>query len=265
MEEKFVIIAGPCVIESYELCFEVASHIKELSNKYPDFYFIFKASFDKANRTSLNSYRGPGLEKGLEILKKIKHELSIPITTDVHETCQVKPVADVVDMIQVPAFLSRQTDLLLACAESKKPVNVKKGQFLAPWDTKHIIDKLKAKNQEGTFYLTERGASFGYNNLVVDMRSLVIMRSYAKVIFDATHSVQLPGGANGTSAGQREFVPYLVRAATAVGIDGVFMETHPNPEKALSDGPNSIPLKDLENIIIQIKTLKDALKTLNIR
>lgn len=259
MEKKFLIIAGPCVIESYELCFEVASHLKELSLKYKEFDFVFKASFDKANRTSINSYRGPGLEKGIEILKRIKEEFSLPVTTDVHETYQVKPVAEVVDIIQVPAFLCRQTDLLLACAETGKSVNVKKGQFLAPWDTKHIIGKLKSKNKDGKFYITERGSSFGYNNLVVDMRSLPIMRQYAKVIFDATHSVQLPGGAGGSSSGQREFVPYLIRAAVAVGVDGVFMETHPNPDKALSDGPNSIPLKDLESILLQIKAIKQAL------
>ncbi|GAB6077898.1 3-deoxy-8-phosphooctulonate synthase [Hydrogenobaculum acidophilum] len=264
MEKKFLIIAGPCVIESYELCLEVGHHLKELSLKYKEFDFVFKASFDKANRTSFNSFRGPGLEKGLEILRKVKEEISLPITTDVHETYQVKPVAEVVDIIQIPAFLCRQTDLLLEAAKTGKAVNVKKGQFLAPWDTKHIIDKLKSKNKDGIFYLTERGISFGYNNLVVDMRSMPIMRQYAKVIFDATHSVQLPGGAGGSSSGQREFVPYLIRAAVAVGIDGVFMETHPNPEKALSDGPNSIPLKDLENIVVQIKTLKNALENLDI-
>jgi|ECHnycMinimDraft_1075156.scaffolds.fasta_scaffold05565_3 3-deoxy-8-phosphooctulonate synthase len=263
MEKKFLIIAGPCVIESYELCFEVASHLKELSLKYKEFDFVFKASFDKANRTSVNSYRGPGLEKGLEILKRIKEEFFMPVTTDVHETYQVKPVAEVVDIIQIPAFLCRQTDLLLAAAETGKSVNVKKGQFLAPWDTKYIIDKLKSKNKDATFYLTERGSSFGYNNLVVDMRSLPIMRQYANVIFDATHSVQLPGGAGGSSSGQREFVPYLIRAAVAVGVDGVFMETHPNPEKALSDGPNSIPLKDLESILLQIKAIKQALEDIN--
>ncbi len=264
MKKKFIIIAGPCVIESYELCFEVASHLKELSLKYQEFEFIFKASFDKANRTSVKSFRGPGLEKGLEILNRIKEELSLPITTDVHETYQVKPVAEVVDIIQIPAFLCRQTDLLLAAAETGKIVNVKKGQFLAPWDTKHIIEKLKSKNESTTFYLTERGASFGYNNLVVDMRSIPIMRQYAKVIFDATHSVQLPGGAGESSSGQREFIPYLIRGAVAVGVDGVFMETHPNPDKALSDGPNSIPLKDLENILVQIKTIRQALEELNI-
>ncbi len=259
MEKKFLIIAGPCVIESYDVCIEVASYLKELSLKYSDFEFVFKSSFDKANRTSIDSYRGPGFDKGIEILKKIKDETKLKITTDVHEIYQVKPVSEVVDIIQIPAFLCRQTDLLVESAKTGKVVNVKKGQFLAPWDTKHIIGKLKAANPNGEFYLTERGSSFGYNNLVVDMRSLVIMREYAPVIFDATHSVQLPGGQGKSSSGQREFVPYLVRAAVAVGVDGVFMETHPNPDVALSDGPNSIPLKELELILSQIKALKQTI------
>lgn len=257
--EKFLIIAGPCVIESHELSLEIANFLKALSLKYPDFEFVFKASFDKANRTSVSSFRGPGLEEGIRILKDIKDQTGLKIITDVHETYQVKPVAQVVDIIQIPAFLCRQTDLLVEASKSKKAVNVKKGQFLAPWDTKYIIDKLKSQNPEGEFYLTERGSSFGYNNLVVDMRSLPIMRQYANVIFDATHSVQLPGGSGGASGGQREFVPYLIRAAVAVGVDGVFMETHPNPDCALSDGPNSIPLDKVEDILNQIKAIKQAL------
>lgn len=263
MERKFLIIAGPCVIESYELCLEIGEYLKELSSRYTEFEFVFKASFDKANRTSVESFRGPGLKEGLRILEKVKEKTSLRITTDVHETSQVDDVAKVVDIIQIPAFLCRQTDLLLKASSTKKAVNVKKGQFLAPWDTKYIIEKLKSQNYEGEFYLTERGSSFGYNNLVVDMRSLPIMREYARVIFDATHSVQLPGGANGKSGGQREFVPYLIRGAVAVGVDGVFMEVHPKPQFALSDGPNSIPLDYLENIIIEIKSINDALNSLS--
>ncbi len=261
MDEKFIFIIGPCVIESKELCFEVASKLKELEKTFKEAEFIFKASFDKANRTSLESFRGPGLKEGLQILEKVKESFNLKITTDVHETYQVKEVAKVVDIIQIPAFLSRQTDLLVEAAKTKKTVNVKKGQFLAPWDTKHIVDKLKKSGCEDIL-LTERGECFGYNNLVVDFRSLVIMKNYAKVIFDATHSVQLPGGQNGSSGGQREFVFPLIKAACAVGVDGIFMETHPNPEKALSDGPNAVHLKNLELYVEAALHINKASKSL---
>ncbi len=255
-----IIIVGPCVIESERIVFKVAEHVKRLSELYSEFSFFFKSSFDKANRSSINSYRGPGLEKGLEILRKVKEEFLLNVTTDVHETWQVEPVAHVVDMVQIPAFLSRQTDLLVACAKSKKLVNVKKGQFLAPWDVKNVVEKLKHANAVD-YYITERGTSFGYNNLVVDFRSLVIMSQFTKVIFDATHSVQLPGSAGDRSLGQREFAFPLIRAAVAVGCDGIFMETHPDPESALSDGPNMIPLKDLEMILDTVQQLRSSLSS----
>lgn len=253
-----LIIAGPCVIENEKVVFETAQHLKELSQEFPDFDFVFKSSFDKANRSSHKSFRGPGLERGLEILRKVKEEFSIKVTTDVHETWQVKPVAEVVDIIQIPAFLSRQTDLLLEAGRSGKPVNVKKGQFLAPWDVKNVVEKLKFANAVD-YYITERGVSFGYNNLVVDFRSLVIMREFSKVIFDATHSVQLPGGGGDRSSGQREFVIPLIRAAVAVGVDGLFMEVHPNPDEALSDGPNMLPLSKLKEVLEDVQRILSVL------
>ena len=208
----------------------------------------------------MKSFRGPGLEKGLEILSKVKEEFGLKVTTDVHETWQVEPVSQVVDIIQIPAFLSRQTDLLVASAKTGKPVNVKKGQFLAPWDVKNVVEKLKFAGAK-EYYITERGVSFGYNNLVVDFRSLVIMSSFTKVIFDATHSVQLPGGAGDKSSGQREFVLPLIRAAVAVGCDGIFMETHPDPDSALSDGPNMLPLNSLESVLETIQRIRNALSS----
>jgi len=256
-----LIIAGPCVIENERVVFETAEHIKKLSEDFPEFGFYFKSSFDKANRSSVKSFRGPGLEEGLRILQRVKEEFGLKVTTDVHETWQVKPTAEVVDLIQVPAFLSRQTDLILECARSGKPVNVKKGQFMAPWDAKNIVEKLKVGGAVD-FYITERGVSFGYNNLVVDFRSLVIMSQFTKVIFDATHSVQLPGGAGDRSSGQREFVIPLIRAAVAVGCDGIFMEVHPEPDKALSDGPNMLPLSSLRHVLETIRVIKNALSTL---
>jgi len=260
---NFLIIAGPCVLEDLETALFIAETLKGLTQKY-GFNYLFKASFDKANRTSLFSYRGPGLEKGLEWLATIKEKCQVPITTDVHETWQVKPVSEVVDVIQIPAFLCRQTDLLLEAGKTGRIVNVKKGQFLSPWDTKYIVEKLR-HTQAKEVWLTERGTCFGYRNLVVDFRSLPVMKQYAdRVIFDATHSVQLPGGAEGKSGGERHFVPYLIRAAVACGVDGVFMEVHPEPEKALCDGPNSIPLKDLENIFIQIKAILEALESVRV-
>jgi len=257
-----LIIAGPCVIESEDVVFRVAEELSRLSLEFPEFDFYFKSSFDKANRSSVRSFRGPGLEEGLKVLEKVKKEFGLKTTTDVHETWQVEPTSQVVDMLQVPAFLSRQTDLVLACAKSGKPVNVKKGQFMAPWDAKNVVEKLKVGGAVD-YYITERGVSFGYNNLVVDFRSLVIMSQFTKVIFDATHSVQLPGGGGDRSAGQREFVLPLIRAAVAVGCDGIFMEVHPDPDQALSDGPNMLPLMDLRRALETIKTVKDAVSTLS--
>lgn len=256
---KLVVIAGPCVAESLELCLQVAAGAmqccQDLGLKY-----IFKASFDKANRTSVNSFRGPGLEKGLEILATVKKEFECPVLTDVHEAWQCEPVAEVVDVLQIPAFLCRQTDLLLAAGRTGKPVNIKKGQFLAPEDMKTVAEKVKSTGNNN-ITLTERGFSFGYHNLVVDYRSLVIMRQLGyPVIFDATHSVQLPGGQGTSSGGKREFVAPLARAAAAVGIDGIFLETHPNPEKALSDGPNSVPLDQLKVLLKSIKDINDISK-----
>ncbi len=257
--DSFLIIAGPCVLEDLDTALYIAEYLKNLTEKF-GFDYIFKASFDKANRTSLYSYRGPGLEKGLQMLSIIKEKVQVKITTDVHETWQVAPVSEVADVIQIPAFLCRQTDLLLRASETGRIVNVKKGQFLSPWDTKYIVEKVKA-GRANEVWLTERGTSFGYRNLVVDFRGLPVMKEYAdRVIFDATHSVQLPGGGEGKSGGERHFVPYLIRAAVSVGVDGIFMEVHPEPEKALCDGPNSLPLSELEKIFTQIKALLKALE-----
>lgn len=225
--------------------------------------YVFKASFDKANRTSKNSFRGPGLEKGLRLLGRLREELAVPIVSDVHEIRQVEPAADVLDIIQIPAFLCRQTDLLVAAAQSGKTVNLKKGQFVSPWDMQHAVNKLRDTGCE-RLLLTERGANFGYNNLVVDMRSFPVMRSFGcPVIYDATHSVQLPGGGDGCSAGQREFIPYLTRAAMAAGIDGLFMEVHPDPDKALCDGPNSWPLDKVEDLLKQLLIIRKAVAEAN--
>ncbi|PMP66792.1 MAG: 3-deoxy-8-phosphooctulonate synthase [Thermodesulfobacterium geofontis] len=255
MEKKFLIIAGPCVLEDFDTAFYIANFLKELISKY-EFDYVFKASFDKANRTSLFSYRGPGLEKGLSWLEEIKKNLDIKVTTDVHETWQVKPVSEVVDIIQIPAFLCRQTDLVVSASQTGKIINIKKGQFMSPWDMKYVLQKAQIQNPPEVL-LTERGYSFGYRNLVVDFRSIPIMKSFGvRVIFDATHSVQLPGGGEGKSGGEREFVPYLIRAAVVVGADGIFMEVHPEPDKALCDGPNSLPLSELEKILQQIKDLR---------
>jgi 2-dehydro-3-deoxyphosphooctonate aldolase (KDO 8-P synthase) len=248
---RLLLIAGPCVLESEEIAHHIAATLKEMAERL-DIPFVFKASFDKANRTSLDSYRGPGLEEGLAILAGIKQKYKIPVVSDVHETAQVGKVAEVLDIIQIPAFLCRQTDLLVAAAATGKIVNVKKGQFMSPWDMKNVVSKLKAGGNRQVL-LTERGASLGYNNLVVDMRSLPVMRSLGcPVIFDATHSVQLPGGAGGSSSGQREFIPYLTRAAVAAGVDGLFMEVHPDPAKALCDGPNSLALNRVEDLLTEI-------------
>ena len=245
------LIGGPCAIESESFMLDVATRLRDIAAK-SGVPFIFKSSYDKANRTSIHSYRGPGLQKGLEILQKIKDVVGVPILSDVHAVEEVEPAVEVLDVLQIPAFLCRQTDLVVAAAKTGKPVNVKKGQFLAPWDTQNIVEKVRSVGNDQVL-LTERGASFGYNNLVADMRSLVIMRSFdVPVIFDATHSVQLPGGAGTASSGQREFVPHLARAAVATGCDALFMEIHPDPDQAPSDGPNMLRLEDLEALLTQI-------------
>lgn len=250
----FVLIAGPCVIESEESALYHAHKIKEISSRLK-VDFIFKSSFDKANRTSGDSFRGPGLKKGLKILSKIKKDLQVPILSDVHCKSDVKEAAEVLDIIQIPAFLSRQTDLILEIAETKKIVNLKKGQFLAPWDIEPIIKKIESTGNKNIL-ITERGVSFGYNNLVSDFRAISIMRKFGyPVIFDATHSVQLPGGQGSCSGGQKEFVAGLARAAIAFGCDGLFLEVHKNPDEALCDGLNSISLKELENILKLIKEI----------
>ena len=247
-DSKLALIAGPCVIESEELVLKTAERLKEITQRI-NLPLIFKSSFDKANRSSINSYRGVGLEKGLEILQKVKDRIGVPVLSDIHEPQQADTAARVLDVIQIPAFLCRQTDLLIAAAKTGKTVNVKKGQFMSPLDMKNVVSKLEQSGMKNIL-LTERGVPFGYNNLVVDMRSLPIMRSLGyPVVFDATHSVQLPGGAGDRSDGQREFIPSLVRGAVAVGIDLLFMEVHPEPDRALSDGPNMIPLDQLEPIL----------------
>lgn len=251
--DRLVLFAGPCAAESYEICMETGSKVKEICQKL-EIDYVFKASFDKANRTSAGSYRGKGLEGGLDILSRVKKDLQVPVVTDIHESYQAKEVAEVADVLQIPAFLCRQTDLLLAAAETGKVVKVKRGQFMAPEDMKYAVDKVKGAGNPNVC-LTERGVSFGYHNLVVDMRALPTMRQYAPVVFDITHSVQQPGGAGGTSGGQRQFAPYLGRAAAAVGVDGFFIETHPNPSQALSDGPNMVPLHEMEDFL---KMLKDV-------
>jgi 2-dehydro-3-deoxyphosphooctonate aldolase (KDO 8-P synthase) len=245
------LIGGPCAIEGEAFMLDLATRLRDITAK-AGVPFIFKSSYDKANRTSIRSYRGPGLPEGLEILQKIKDVVGVPVLSDVHAVEEVKAAAEVLDVLQIPAFLCRQTDLVVAAAKTGKPVNVKKGQFLAPWDTQNIVEKVRSAGNEDVL-LTERGASFGYNNLVADMRSLVVMRSFGvPVVFDATHSVQLPGGAGTASAGQREFVPYLARAAVATGCDALFMEIHPDPDHALSDGPNMLRLEDLPALLAQV-------------
>jgi len=266
LDRPLFLIAGPCVVESEQLQMDVAGKLKEIAGAL-GVPFIFKSSYDKANRSSGTSFRGPGLDKGLEILAKVKRELQVPIITDVHREDEISAAASVVDVLQTPAFLCRQTDFIRAVAQSGKPVNIKKGQFLAPHDMVNVLDKARAAARdaglsEDRFMACERGASFGYNNLVSDMRSLAIMReTNAPVVFDATHSVQLPGGQGTSSGGQREFVPVLARAAVAVGIAGIFMETHPNPAQALSDGPNAVPLKHMRALLEQLAELDRAIKS----
>ena len=258
-----ILIAGPCVIESREQIMRIAENLSYANEKY-DFYF--KASYDKANRTSLDSYRGPGLEEGLKILEEVKREFGYKVLTDIHETIQVKSVSEVVDVLQIPAFLCRQTDLLVEAAKTDKIINIKKGQFMNPADMKYSVlkvlktrgcDEVSYENsKKNNVWLCERGTTFGYGNLVVDMRSFPIMREFAPVIFDVTHSVQMPGGAGGKSSGKREFVPPLAKAASAIGVDGYFFETHYNPDEALSDGPNMLPLEELKGLLEEIDKIR---------
>lgn len=255
-----VLIAGPCVIESEDQVRKTIEGLKEITGEI-NIPFIFKSSYDKANRTSIKSYRGPGLDKGLEILEKVKREFDIPLLVDVHRIEEVKLVSKVADILQVPAFLCRQTDLIISIARTGKPINVKKGQFLAPWDMQNVIEKIESTGNKNIL-LTERGSCFGYNNLVVDMKSLPIIRSFGyPVVFDATHSVQKPGGKGTTTAGEREYVPFLAQAAVATGIDGLFLEVHPQPEKALSDGPNMIRLSRVKELLEKLIKIDKVVKT----
>jgi len=268
LDQRFFLIAGPCVIESEQSAIDVAGRLKEMTSAL-QIPFIYKSSFDKANRSSGSSFRGLGIEKGLAILAKVKKEIDVPVLTDVHDISEITEVSQVVDVLQTPAFLCRQTDFIRACAQSGKPVNFKKGQFLSPHEMLNVIQKARdaaaEKNLPDQFMVCERGVSFGYNNLVSDMRSLSILReSNAPVVFDATHSVQLPGGQGSSSGGQREFVPVLARAAVAVGISGLFMETHPDPAKALSDGPNAVPLHRMKELLESLIAIDSVVKTKNV-
>jgi len=257
LDQPFFLLAGPCVIESEGLALDTAGQLKEMTDKL-GIPFIYKSSFDKANRSSMDSFRGLGLEEGLRILQKVKDELGVPVITDVHEDTPMDEVAEVVDVLQTPAFLCRQTNFILRVASAGKPVNIKKGQFMAPWDMKNVVDKARSTGNQ-QIMVCDRGVSFGYNNLVSDMRALAVMRDTGcPVVFDATHSVQLPGGQGTSSGGQREHVPVLARAAVAAGISGLFMETHPNPEEALSDGPNAWPLPKMADLLARLQQI-DAL------
>jgi 2-dehydro-3-deoxyphosphooctonate aldolase (KDO 8-P synthase) len=251
--DKLVLFAGPCAAESYDICMEVGTAVKDICSTLGIDY-VFKASYDKANRTSGSSYRGPSKDSGLEILSRVKKDLGVAVVTDVHESDQCKEVASVVDVLQIPAFLCRQTDLLVAAAKTGKAVKVKKGQFMAPEDMQYAVEKVRREGNTNVF-LTERGSSFGYHNLVVDFRSLPIMRQYTPVVFDVTHSVQRPGGLGGSSGGDRQFASYLARAAAAVGVDGFFIETHPDPGKAMSDGPNMVRLNDMSRFVATLKQI----------
>ena len=257
-DRPLLLIAGPCVLESEELGLEVAATMRKICADLKISY-VFKASFDKANRTSISSFRGPGLKRGLASMGRIRQELGVPVISDIHEPDQARAAAEVLDIIQIPAFLCRQTDLLTAASATGKPINLKKGQFVSPWEMKNGVNKIRSSGTSKVM-LVERGASFGYNNLVVDMRSLPVMRGFdCPVIYDATHSVQLPGGAGDSSSGQREFIAPLSRAAVGAGVDGLFMEVHPDPEKALCDGPNSIPLDEVEALLRQLVAVRTAL------
>lgn len=260
LERPLFLIAGPCVIESEQMALDTAGQLKEICNTL-NLNFIYKSSYDKANRSSGKSFRGFGLEAGLKILEKVKAQIGVPVLTDVHGEDEIADVAAVVDVLQTPAFLCRQTDFIHAVASAGKPVNIKKGQFLSPWDMQNVVEKARDASGMDNIMVCERGASFGYNNLVSDMRSLAVMRNTAcPVVFDATHSVQLPGGQGTASGGQREFVPVLARAAVAAGISGIFMETHPNPFKALSDGPNAFPLGRLKDLLHTLQVLDATVK-----
>jgi len=260
LDQPFFLFAGPCVIESEAMAMETAAQLKQMTDKLK-IPFVYKSSFDKANRSSMQSFRGLGIEEGLRILQKVKDEIGVPVITDVHEDTPLDEVADVVDILQTPAFLCRQTNFILNVAATNKPVNIKKGQFMAPWDMKNVVDKAQSTGNQ-QIMVCDRGVSFGYNNLVSDMRALAVMReTNCPVVFDATHSVQLPGGQGTTSGGQREHVPVLARAAVAVGISGLFMETHPEPEKALSDGPNAWPLPKLESLLARLKDIDALVKS----
>jgi 2-dehydro-3-deoxyphosphooctonate aldolase (KDO 8-P synthase) len=253
------LIAGTCVVESLQMTIDTAGALKEMTDEL-GIPYIYKSSFDKANRSSVDSFRGPGIEEGLRVLSEVKSQLGLPILTDVHEDTPMDEVASVVDVLQTPAFLCRQTNYITRVAETGLPVNIKKGQFLSPWDMKHVVDKARSTGNQNIM-VCERGASFGYNNLVSDMRSLTVMRETgAPVVYDATHSVQLPGGDGATSGGRREFVPPLARAAIAVGVSGIFMETHPNPNEALSDGPNSVPLSKMHALLSILKSIDNTVK-----
>jgi 2-dehydro-3-deoxyphosphooctonate aldolase (KDO 8-P synthase) len=259
-DKPFFLFAGPCVVESEGLILDTAGKLKELTTRL-NIPFVFKSSFDKANRSSRSSFRGPGMEEGLRILSEVKRQLGLPVITDVHEDTPLDEVASVVDVLQTPAFLCRQTNFIVNVCSQKRPVNIKKGQFLSPWEMQNVVDKARSTGNE-QIMVCERGFSFGYNNLVSDMRSLSVMRATgAPVVFDATHSVQLPGGKGTASGGQREFVPVLARAAVAAGVSGLFMETHPNPEQALSDGPNAWPLARMEALLVTLKELDQAVKS----
>lgn len=259
LHRPFFLIAGPCVIESETLAMESAGKLKEITDRL-NIPFIYKSSFDKANRSSHQTFRGPGMEKGLQILQQVKETFQVPILTDVHEDTPLEEVVKVVDVLQTPAFLCRQTNYIQKVAKFGLPVNIKKGQFLSPWDMRNVVEKARAVGNS-SIMVCERGISFGYNNLVVDMRSLVVMRETGcPVVFDATHSVQLPGGQGTSSGGQREFIPALARAAVGVGIAGLFMETHPNPDQALSDGPNAWPLNRMEELLITLKDIDETVK-----
>jgi 2-dehydro-3-deoxyphosphooctonate aldolase (KDO 8-P synthase) len=259
LDRPFFLIAGPCVIESREMAIETAGRLKEITDRV-GVNFVYKSSFDKANRSSISSYRGPGVAEGLQILGEVKSQIGVPVLTDVHEDTPLNEVAAVVDVMQTPAFLCRQTNFILNVADQGIPVNVKKGQFLSPWEMGNVVDKARSTGNDNIM-VCERGFTFGYNNLVSDMRSLAVMRETgAPVVFDATHSVQLPGGKGSASGGQREFVPVLARAAVAVGVSGLFMETHPNPEEALSDGPNAWPLGHIEALLATLRVLDETVK-----
>ena len=260
LDQPLFLIAGPCVIESEQLALDTSAELKAITEKL-GIHFIYKSSFDKANRSAGNSFRGPGIEQGLRILQKVKDDIGVPVITDVHEDTPMDEVADVVDVLQTPAFLCRQTNFILKVASTGKPVNIKKGQFLAPWDMKNVVDKARSTGNQ-QIMVCERGVSFGYNNLVSDMRALAVMRDTGcPVVFDATHSVQLPGGQGTSSGGQREHVPVLARAAVAAGISGLFMETHPDPDKALSDGPNAWPLDRIESLLKTLISLDNIVKS----